>query len=530
MKEIDMSYVPSLSEGFGQIIKNDVSDDALDNIADQVFAFNSMSGFLDSLKKHAKSKGYRFRECEDLPSWGIRDGDIVFYDNKKTTFSGVFMKINELLSVSIATMDDRWPALEFNLLTEEDGGGRRYLRDGTEGDGKMRLAVYFKDYSPLMFTRILNVMSNISEMDPQDLESALAGGRSIVAEIFTGDPDPKQTLNEGFGQNVKKESSSLDSVIKDMNVPEGPLDHEEIVKYLSRFIKAIYGIEPEWQRVRKEVFKIGPFADTFVTGPFGIGNVAVFVLDNRVSLHYLKANSLNEREWNGWVIHPHDLLLDTNKKGAVYGTPMTQDTFLKIIECLYTLHNAKTDLNEVVKDAAKAIEEDNQNRWIMASSRLWMSDEDLKWLIYEKEAPSAITRDDVERLATTYDKSIEALKMKNAIDESLKHIPKTISTSELFEGVQVPEGTSRKDLMNARKLYDYLIESSKNAEFKNESLDDQIDEGLLSGLLGGTIGAAVGPAVMKAVCRILGISEGGTLGKLLTSSLVCAAVGAEIGY
>jgi hypothetical protein len=57
-----------------------------------------------------------------------------------------------------------------------------------------------------------------------------------------------------------------------------------------------------------------------------------------------------------------------------------------------------------------------------------------------------------------------------------------------------------------------------------------MDEGLFSALLGGVAGATIGPAIMKAICRVLGISEQGTLGKLLTSSLVLGAMGTELGF
>jgi len=55
-----------------------------------------------------------------------------------------------------------------------------------------------------------------------------------------------------------------------------------------------------------------------------------------------------------------------------------------------------------------------------------------------------------------------------------------------------------------------------------------MDEGLFTALLGGVAGSTIGPAIMKAVCRVLGISEQGSLGKLLTSSLVLGALGAEL--
>ena len=56
-----------------------------------------------------------------------------------------------------------------------------------------------------------------------------------------------------------------------------------------------------------------------------------------------------------------------------------------------------------------------------------------------------------------------------------------------------------------------------------------MDEGLFTALLGGAAGATIGPAIMKAICKILGIDVNGTLGKLLTSSLVMGALGTELG-
>lgn len=57
-----------------------------------------------------------------------------------------------------------------------------------------------------------------------------------------------------------------------------------------------------------------------------------------------------------------------------------------------------------------------------------------------------------------------------------------------------------------------------------------MDEGLFTALLGGVAGATIGPAIMKAVCKILGIDQNGTLGKLMTSSLVMGALGMELGF
>ncbi len=56
-----------------------------------------------------------------------------------------------------------------------------------------------------------------------------------------------------------------------------------------------------------------------------------------------------------------------------------------------------------------------------------------------------------------------------------------------------------------------------------------MDEGILAGLIGAAAGATVGPSIMKSICKVLGISETGTLGSLLTSRVVLAAVCAELG-
>jgi len=79
-------------------------------------------------------------------------------------------------------------------------------------------------------------------------------------------------------------------------------------------------------------------------------------------------------------------------------------------------------------------------------------------------------------------------------------------------------------------LFNYIVESAAIATEEGKSLDDVMDEGLFTALLGGVAGSTIGPAIMKAICRVLGISEQGTLGKLLTSSLVLGAMGAELGF
>lgn len=103
------------------------------------------------------------------------------------------------------------------------------------------------------------------------------------------------------------------------------------------------------------------------------------------------------------------------------------------------------------------------------------------------------------------------------------------ATNELFEGVDLTN-VSAKEVQNAKKLFNYIVESAAIAQEEGKTLDDVMDEGLFTALLGGVAGSTIGPAIMKAICRILGIDVNGTLGKLLTSSLVLGALGAELGF
>lgn len=103
------------------------------------------------------------------------------------------------------------------------------------------------------------------------------------------------------------------------------------------------------------------------------------------------------------------------------------------------------------------------------------------------------------------------------------------ATNELFEGVDLTN-VSAMEIQASKKLFNYIVESAAIATEEGKSLDDVMDEGLFSALLGGVAGSTIGPAIMRAICRVLGISEQGTLGKLLTSSLVLGAMGAELGY
>ena len=103
------------------------------------------------------------------------------------------------------------------------------------------------------------------------------------------------------------------------------------------------------------------------------------------------------------------------------------------------------------------------------------------------------------------------------------------ATNELFEGVDLTN-VSAKEVQNAKKLFNYIVESAAIAQEEGKSLDDVMDEGLFTALLGGVAGATIGPAIMRAICKVLGISEQGSLGKLMTSSLVLGALGAELGF
>ena len=100
--------------------------------------------------------------------------------------------------------------------------------------------------------------------------------------------------------------------------------------------------------------------------------------------------------------------------------------------------------------------------------------------------------------------------------------------STLFEGVDLSQYTPNQ-IMNSKKLYDYIVESAEVANENGQALDDVIDEGIFGALVGAAAGATVGPAIMKAVCKVLGIQETGTLGNLLTSRVVLAAVCGELG-
>lgn len=100
---------------------------------------------------------------------------------------------------------------------------------------------------------------------------------------------------------------------------------------------------------------------------------------------------------------------------------------------------------------------------------------------------------------------------------------------KLFEGVDIKTLTPEQ-MQNTKKLYNYIVESAEIAKKENVKLDDVLDEGIFSALLGGTAGATIGPAIGRAICKVLGVTENGVLGNLLTSRVVLAALGYELGY
>ena len=101
--------------------------------------------------------------------------------------------------------------------------------------------------------------------------------------------------------------------------------------------------------------------------------------------------------------------------------------------------------------------------------------------------------------------------------------------NDLFEGVDLT-GATPQQLMNTKKLYNYIIESAEIAKKEDVPLEDVLDEGIFGALVGGALSATVGQTIMKSICKVLGISESGVLGNLLTSKVVLAALGGTLGY
>jgi hypothetical protein len=67
----------------------------------------------------------------------------------------------------------------------------------------------------------------------------------------------------------------------------------------------------------------------------------------------------------------------------------------------------------------------------------------------------------------------------------------TSKYNNLFENIDLSSYTPT-EIINSKKVYDYIIESNKIAKEKNMLLEDVMDEGIFSSLIGGAIGATVG--------------------------------------
>ena len=101
--------------------------------------------------------------------------------------------------------------------------------------------------------------------------------------------------------------------------------------------------------------------------------------------------------------------------------------------------------------------------------------------------------------------------------------------NNLFEGIDLSQYTPEQ-IMESKKVYDYIVEANEIAKQEGVPFEEVMDEGLFGALVGGAVGSTVGQSIMKAICKCLGIDEKGTLGSLLTSKIVLAAMGAEVGY
>ena len=97
----------------------------------------------------------------------------------------------------------------------------------------------------------------------------------------------------------------------------------------------------------------------------------------------------------------------------------------------------------------------------------------------------------------------------------------SIQTAKIKSGM-----VSGNEMLTEDAKYDILINELTRAKQEGKT----VYEGLLGAVVGGIAGATVIPAIMKAICKVLGINVNGQFGNLLTSRLVLAAVGAEIGW
>lgn len=91
----------------------------------------------------------------------------------------------------------------------------------------------------------------------------------------------------------------------------------------------------------------------------------------------------------------------------------------------------------------------------------------------------------------------------------------------------IQEIVDNTNIINEEQIaYDEMIKVLQESKENNIP----IDEGVVKALLGGVAGATVGPSIMKAVCKVLGISESGALGNLMTSRLILTALAGYLGW
>jgi uncharacterized membrane protein YeaQ/YmgE (transglycosylase-associated protein family) len=100
--------------------------------------------------------------------------------------------------------------------------------------------------------------------------------------------------------------------------------------------------------------------------------------------------------------------------------------------------------------------------------------------------------------------------------------------NRLFEGVDLSKFTP-DEIIQGKKVYDYIVESAEIAKEENKPLSDVMDEGILAAIAGGLSGAIFAPALGNALSKVLGLQQGGALHSLLTSRVVMAAICAELG-
>lgn len=104
----------------------------------------------------------------------------------------------------------------------------------------------------------------------------------------------------------------------------------------------------------------------------------------------------------------------------------------------------------------------------------------------------------------------------------------TEAQNRLFEGIDTTQMTPN-DMVNYRKLFNYIVESGDIAKEEGVALGEVIDEGLLGSLIGAVSGATILPGIMKAICEVLGIKEKSVLWDLMTSRVVLAAMAGKVG-